>query len=60
MTGVQTCALPICLIQFLADHGSTIRTLHKREATLEDVFVSLVGVSMKDVENSNADQDYQE
>lgn len=48
------------LIQFLADHGSTIRTLHKREATLEDVFVSLVGVSMKDVENSNADQDYQE
>ncbi|HOE35375.1 MAG: ABC transporter ATP-binding protein [Chloroflexi bacterium] len=43
------------LIGFLAAKGSSIITLHKREATLEDVFISLVGKSMKDVENGAAD-----
>lgn len=43
------------LIQFLAERGSLIQSLHKREATLEDVFVSLTGLSMKEVENGHAD-----
>ena len=42
------------LIQFLAERGSLIQSLHKREATLEDVFVSLTGLSMKEVENGHA------
>ena len=43
------------LIQFLAERGSLIQSLHKREATLEDVFVSLTGLSIKEVENGHAD-----
>ncbi|MBP7032430.1 MAG: ABC transporter ATP-binding protein [Chloroflexi bacterium] len=43
------------LINFLTAKGSQITTLHKREATLEDVFISLVGKSMKDVENGSPD-----
>ncbi|MFZ3071263.1 MAG: ABC transporter ATP-binding protein [Anaerolineaceae bacterium] len=43
------------LMLFLSDKGSQIQTLHKREATLEDVFVSLVGISMKEVENEHTD-----
>lgn len=43
------------LIQFLAERGSLIQSLHKREATLEDVFVSLTGLSMKEVENGHTD-----
>lgn len=39
------------LIAFLTEKGIRIVNLHKREATLEDVFVSLVGLSMKEVEN---------
>lgn len=43
------------LLSFLTAKGSSITTLHKREATLEDVFISLVGKSMKDVENGATD-----
>jgi len=43
------------LLGFLTAKGSRIVTLHKREASLEDVFISLVGKSMKDVENGAAD-----
>ncbi len=38
------------LMMFLSERGSHIINLHKREATLEDVFVSLVGATMKDME----------
>jgi len=40
------------LIAFLTEKGAHILNLHKREATLEDVFVDLVGQSMKEVENA--------
>ena len=43
------------LLNFLAEKGATLEGLHKREATLEDVFVSLVGQSMKEVENGHTD-----
>lgn len=43
------------LLGVLTAKGSRITALHKREASLEDVFVSLVGKSMKDVENGAAD-----
>jgi ABC-2 type transport system ATP-binding protein len=39
------------VIAFLTEKGSRILNLSKREPTLEDVFVSLVGLSMKEVEN---------
>ena len=42
------------LITFLTEKGIRILNLHKREVTLEDVFVSLVGLSMKEVENGSA------
>jgi ABC-2 type transport system ATP-binding protein len=41
------------LIVFLTEKGIRILNLHKREPTLEDVFVSLVGLSMKEVENGS-------
>jgi len=40
------------LIAFLTEKGAHLLNLHKREATLEDVFVDLVGQSMKEVENA--------
>jgi ABC-2 type transport system ATP-binding protein len=43
------------LIAFLTNQEIRIQNLHKREASLEDVFVSLVGLSMKEVE-SDANQ----
>jgi ABC-2 type transport system ATP-binding protein len=43
------------LIAFLTNQDIRIQNLHKREASLEDVFVSLVGQSMKEVE-SDANQ----
>jgi len=42
------------VIAFLTEKGSRILNLSKREPTLEDVFVSLVGLSMKEVENGTA------
>jgi len=41
------------VIAYLTAHGIRILNLSKREATLEDVFVSLVGLSMKEVENGS-------
>ena len=35
----------------LTEHGLTVMNLQKREPTLEDVFVELVGVSMSEVEH---------
>ena len=35
----------------LADHDVPLRNLEKREPTLEDVFVKLVGMSMEEVED---------
>ena len=43
------------LIAFLTNKEIRIQNLHKHEASLEDVFVSLVGLSMKEVE-SDANQ----
>ena len=34
-------------------HGVTLVNLQKRESTLEDVFVTLVGESMENVEEAN-------
>lgn len=43
------------LMSFLTDRGSSILALHKREPSLEDVFVKLVGKSLNETEGSHAD-----
>lgn len=52
---LQDDAVLSTLITFLTNKEIRIQNLHKREASLEDVFVSLVGLSMKEVE-SDANQ----
>jgi ABC-2 type transport system ATP-binding protein len=37
--------------------GLLIRSLQKREPTLEDVFVTLVGARMEEVEHAESSQD---
>lgn len=41
------------LMNFLSERGSSIQTLHKREPSLEDVFIKLVGRSLSDAEKQN-------
>jgi ABC-2 type transport system ATP-binding protein len=43
------------LMSFLTERGSSIQTLHKREPSLEDVFVKLVGRSLTEAEGNHAD-----
>ena len=40
------------VISTLSSHGAHILNLQKREPTLEDVFVDLVGLSMAEAEKS--------
>lgn len=42
----------------LSEKNIHLRNLEKREPTLEDVFVELVGMSMQEVESADSDQDH--
>jgi ABC-2 type transport system ATP-binding protein len=41
------------VINTLTDHGASLLNLQKREPTLEDVFVDLVGLSMAEAEKND-------
>ena len=43
------------LMSFLTERGSSILKLHKREPSLEDVFIKLVGHRLSDSEGNHAD-----